>query len=346
MGGGPEQCILGIAVVAEASDKRFDNTHKRFPQVGFLEVEGSAAELADGDAAERLAGVGFTCAIDSAALVQAVRSLPEPTLRALGRQRMLPEMHEAEVTRSSIAQLRQMLRGHAVVGLYKSRFRASTGGNLEQSACRIHLDDVKLTELHVRLALFPMLRAGEEAVVLPPRVDEILARYEEFFVDVAAAFPSVCLPPSSDLRQEAVSELALLDFTRRVIKAAQRGAGDDELVFDNVTVWVPRGDKRLVLLPIGCGRGFQYPLGTNDAEGLRGCADDLEASALGAAVVFHGQSVWHQALVGPGHSHEGGSLEGRYLTLSPVCRTHAGALRVRMDCFGSDDEDESPSLFP
>jgi hypothetical protein len=89
------------------------------------------------------------------------------------RTRMLPEMHSASVTRCSIAQLRRVMPRQCVFGLYKSRFRASVCGDMQQSACRVHLDDVRLTEHDVRLALFPIvdetapLATGREAVLLP-----------------------------------------------------------------------------------------------------------------------------------------------------------------------------------
>jgi hypothetical protein len=161
----------------------------------------------------------------------------------------------------------------------------------------------------------------------------------------------VRLPPVSELRTAAArgAGLRLADFTRRVIGAVQRGGDSaDELVFDSVNVWVPRGPKRLVFLPIERGLGLHYPLRTKDADGLAACAHDLQASSEGVSVIFHGQSVFHQALVGPEFSHEGGSLEGRYLTLSLASRTHAGALRVeigRVDGEGDDEESFLGALF-
>merc|ERR1712039_790320 len=103
---------------------------------------------------------------------------------------------------------------------------------------------------------------------------------------------------------------------------------DDELVFSNVNVWIPKEKKRLAFLPLDMSNDVDYPLCAGDRKRLEtdlaGCFQSFRS---GLALVFFGQSILHQALIGPEFDCSGGSVEGRYLTLSTRKLAHDGSLR-------------------
>merc|ERR1712043_75838 len=107
---------------------------------------------------------------------------------------------------------------------------------------------------------------------------------------------------------------------------------DDAIVLDNVNVWIPRAGKQLAFLPLGRSVDIPYPFAAPaDVAMMFDAVQELEAFSRGNALIFFGQCVLHQALIGPGFDLDGGSLEGRYLVLTPRRLTRKGALRVSIN---------------
>jgi len=260
---------------------------------------------------------GFTVALDSHELREAVRLMGDEDLDVLRRSRMTPSLHGSSMARGAVAQLRRILPdAFAVLGLYKARTRKT---NADHAAC-LHKDDVLLTEDEVRLSLFPQDASTG---------DDLFERYLEFCGDARRAYPSLelpCAPDNGDVRA----------LTRDLVEGVRRyNAGcarrDDELRFDNINLWIPRDTKQLVLLPLSHSQGLRYPLGSAEVEMLEGRHKaEFRASPRNSALVFFGQSLLHQALLGPEFDCGTGSVEGRYLALTTQKQAHSGSLRDRL----------------
>ena len=270
---------------------------------------------------------GFTAAPDSFELVKIVSRIPERDIDTLRRVTMPPGAHSSHMVTACLAQLKQALPCRSILlGPYKLRARTCAA----DTASRLHKDDVLLTLGDVATALFP-----------PPAHDIPGAsgdegrfeHYESFVADAARKHPSLELPPC------AVAGCDLSGLTREIIRAVRRynemqSAAADELVFDNVNVWIPRDTKQLVLLPLARSRELQYPLYPEHVAALKTrFAGQFVALPRGAAIVFFGQTLLHQAWMGRHSDCGSGSVEGRYLVLTPRKHAHRGALR---DHLGAD----------
>lgn len=241
-------------------------------------------------------------------------------------------MHSSSIVAAAVKQLRQILpSGLAVLGHYKARVRQLRVDH----AGSIHKDDVLLTEDDVRLALFPPLSDSA--------ADVNLVRYEQFCADARHAYPTLNLPCPCDVLESIVQSGDLRGLARQVIASIQRynaevSSPEKELVLDNVNVWIPIDSKQLVMLPLPLSEGIQYPLLRGDIEVLETrFRSEFKAVRAGVALVFFGQSILHQALIGPSFDTGGGSLEGRYLVLTTRAEAHGGALRNRVDDGPSDE---------
>lgn len=271
---------------------------------------------------------GFTAAPDSSELVDVVRSIPEADIDTLRRVTMPPGAHSSRMVTACLAQLMQALpRRSILLGPYKLRARTCAA----DTASRLHKDDVLLTSGDVATALFPahnMSGAGSD--------EGRSERYESFCAAAAREHPSLELPPYAAARND------LSGLTKEIIRAVRRhnemqSAADDELVFDNVNVWIPRDTKQLVLLPLPHSRELQYPLCPEHVAALKTrLAGQFVALPRGAAMIFFGQSLLHQAWMGCHSDCGSGSVEGRYLVLTPRKHAHRGALR---DHLGADMDD-------
>jgi len=273
---------------------------------------------------------GFTLAPNSAELVAHVKQIPDETLLALrqGIAAMQPDLHSSEIVQACMQQIRQVLPSEFVVlGLYKPLHRR----DFTDSASKLHKDDVRIDLEDVRRALFPMdLDSGMR----------VFDRYLAFLEEVRKQYPALELPCSLDMLQNVLRAGDVNDLTRVVFNAIEdynKGCCcEDQLVFDNVNMWIPRDAKQLVLLPLCHSCDLPYPSNEAVAHKVRTeLQHHFRYSPQGSAVIFFGQSILHQALVGPESSFGSGSLEGRFLTLVP--RTHAleGTLRV---CVDTDEE--------
>lgn len=270
---------------------------------------------------------GFTAAPNSSELVDIVSRIPERGIDTLRRVTMPPGAHSSLMVTACLAQLKQALPCQSIVlGPYKLRARTCAADN----ASRLHKDDVLLTLGDVTTALFPLPAhnipgaCGDEG-----RFD----RYESFCAAASREHPSLELPPCPVARSD------LSGLTMEIIRSVRRynemqSAAEDELLFDNVNVWIPRDTKQLVLLPLAHSRELQYPLGPEHVESLKTrLAGEFQALPKGAALVFFGQSLLHQALMGGHFDCGSGSVEGRYLVLTTRTHAHRGALR---DHLGAD----------
>jgi hypothetical protein len=260
---------------------------------------------------------GFTAAPHSSELIGVVSRMPACDIDMLRRVTMPPGAHSSPMVTACLAQLRQVLpRGAIVLGPYKLRARTCAADN----ASRLHKDDVLLTLGDVATALLP-----------PPAPDLACAcggfdHYESFRAHAAREHPSLELPPCPVARSDP-SSLAR-EIVRSVRRYNEGNAREDELLFDNVNVWIPRDTKQLVLLPLVPSRELQYPLCPEDVERLKArLAGEFRALPRGVALVFFGQSLLHQALMGRHFDCGSGSVEGRYLVLTPRKYAHRGSLR-------------------
>lgn len=84
----------------------------------------------------------------------------------------------------------------------------------------------------------------------------------------------------------------------------------------------------MFFLPLDISIGVDYPLRADDRKRLEtDLSGQFQTFRSGVALVFFGQSVLHQALIGPEFDCSEGSLEGRYLTLGTRRHAQNGALR-------------------
>lgn len=272
---------------------------------------------------KHLVSMGFTAAPNSMQLVEIVGRISEHDVDALRRNPVLPPSIDcSRMVDACIAQLKRVLPSSSLVlGVYKSRARICDSDN----ASRLHKDDVLLTEGDVTKALFPH---NSQTRSTPLDDERLFDRYDQFCADVRRNHPSLELPSC-----RAASRGDLSGFTRQLISSVQsynekRSDRKDELIFDNVNVWIPRDSKRIVLLPRAYSQDLQYPLSSHHIERLKSSlADKFQALPEGAALVFFGQSLLHQALMGESFDCGTGSLEGRYLVLSSRRHAHRGSLR-------------------
>ena len=286
---------------------------------------------------EHLMAKGFTAACNSSELVELVRGIPEPDVESLRRNPMPPGTQSARIVDACIAQIKRALpAGSIVVGLYKSRARICSVDN----ASRLHKDDVLLTPEEVTKALFPWQQAhstpsADDALFdrcreLCPdaRQSHPLDRYRGFCADARQSHPLLDLPSCPVARSGDLS-----GWTRELIGSIRRyneqqADREEELIFDNVNIWIPRDTKQITMLPLSYSCELDYPLSQEHVERLTtSCAQQFQALPQGAALVFFGQSVLHQALMGEGFDCGSGSLEGRYLVLTPRRHAHTGSLR-------------------
>ena len=275
---------------------------------------------------------GFTAAPNSSELVDIVSRIPEHDIDTLRRVTMPPGVHSSRMVTACLTQLKQALpSGSILLGPYKLRARTCRADN----ASRLHKDDVLLTSSDVSTALFPPQAHSTQAYCAPGCGDEgWCAHYESFRADAAREHPSLELPPCPVARSDSCG------LTREIIHSVRRynetqSAREDELIFDNVNVWIPRDTKQIVLLPLSHSCELQYPLCPDHAERLKtSLAGKFQALPRGAALVFFGQSLLHQALMGRHFDCGSGSLEGRYLVLTPRKHAHRGSLR---DHLGAED---------
>ena len=282
---------------------------------------------------EHLKSEGFTAAPNSLELRKLVRQISEPEIDALRRTPVLPDLHASRIIDACLGQLRQVLPASSVVlGLYKSRARTCRADNASQ----LHKDDVLLTEGEVTKALFPLQAHADGH-------DGIFDRYRRFCAEARQRHPSLVLPPCPAAWSGEQSGL-----TREVISSVRRhnerlSDAGDELVFDNVNVWIPRDTKQIVLLPLACSSELQYPLGADDVERLKtSFAGRGQALRQGASLIFYGQSLLHQALIGQHFDCGSGSLEARFLLLTPRKHAHRGSLRDQVHTDREDFPSDSP----
>lgn len=271
---------------------------------------------------------GFTAAPYSAQLMEAMRELCPEQLETMRRSRMPPGMHSSHVAAVSIMQLRSVLPSQsAVLGLYKARVRSCKP---DHSGC-LHKDDVLLSENEVRLALFPPCSEAS------PDEAGFFDRFVGFRADALQAHGSSFDLPNSEALERAARSGDIGGLTNDLIESIRRynkvqSSASEELVFDSINVWIPMDSKQLALLPLELSEQFPYPLGAVNVEMLRrDFADRFQTFERGSALIFYGQSLLHQALLGPGAEPGSGSLEGRYLLLSARKHAQSGALRDRLD---------------
>lgn len=275
-----------------------------------------------------LASMGFTAAPNSIELVDLVSHIPEPDIDGLRRTYTLPPgVPTARLVKACVAQLERVAPpGALVMGVYKSRARIRDVDN----ASSLHKDDVLLTEDEVTKALFPSRAPADDG-------GGAFDRYESFCAAARQAHPTLGLPPSPGAWSADLSA-----FTRELVGSVRRynetlPDAEDELILDNVNVWIPRDSKRIAVLPLSDSSQLQYPLEPGrDVDKLKsGLAEKFQALPQGAALIFYGQSVLHQALLGDDFDCGSGSLEGRYLMLTPRKYAHRGSLRDHPDLLGS-----------
>jgi hypothetical protein len=290
---------------------------------------------------EHLTAKGFTAAPNSTELVSIVHRISEQDIDILRRTPMPPGIQSWHLVKACITQLSQMLPSTCVtLGLYKARARTCR----EDNASRLHKDDVLLTEADVTKALFPS-QACMQAFATPFDDEQMFARYTDFCADARQTHPSLELPSCPATRGADLSGV-----TRELISSVRRynekqTAREDELIFDNVNVWIPRDTKQLIMLPLVYSCELQwYPLCPDHVERVKtSFAGKFEALPKGAALIFYGQSLLHQALTGQGFDCGSGSVEGRYLVLTTRRHAHSGSLRDHLGLTiatdaGSDSE--------
>jgi len=283
-----------------------------------------------GQLREHLMAEGFTAAPNSVELVEMVGRIAEQDIDALRRSPMPPGVRSWRVVDACIAQLRRTLPSTSIVlGLYKARARTCR----EDNASSLHKDDVLLTEGEVTKALFPLLAT----VMASNEEGGFFHRYKSFCADANRSYPSLQLPSCPIDRG-----VDLGGLTRELICSIRRyneeqSDREEELVLDNVNVWIPRDTKQILVLPLAYSRELPYPLSSGHVETLKGSfADKFQALPKGAALVFFGQSLLHQALIGHHFDCGSGSLEGRYLVLTPRRHARRGSLRDQLGLMNAE----------
>lgn len=293
---------------------------------------------------------GFAPTPNSSELVRLLNAIPDDSLHnagvdfrkcvGLSRRQMQtldpPSRPVADVVLEVCAQLETALPADVVLlGPIEGTFRGERGG-----IPWLHNDEHRTAQVQFEQALFPLSFSDLDRLARDD-AGSIFEHYNEIRDRLHGLFPDLALPPSSQCpsAEGTISDEALRTFTTSIIRAIEVYQSSrpclerEELVLDVVNVWIPRGSKRMALLPMNCWGGQPFEGDTRpsvselEAHGLQ---HKFEAFSIGTALLFFGRYVLHQMAEGPDYPRcPLGSMETRFLVLSPRSRAHRCALNRR-----------------